>query len=367
MGCARRRSPRLEVHVVRDAARVVEQVAQADPPPLANRPGRSLLTRSSSRSLRSATSCMTTVATKLFVMLPAQNRSSGRAFLRRSRRPRRDDRALAVLLDERDHGGDVARRDEPVRGPLEHGLGRRPSVGRRRTADRRRRARRSAACTHLRGERASRYTRYFAAARRCMKVIDGLRPLARARAALAPREREPEFLARAKSGDHEAYASLVRPYERLAYRVAAAITGRRADAEEAMQNGFVKAYRSLHRFRAGAAFRPWLLRIVVNEAHNVVRDRAPPRRLGARAAEQHEAAMRGPGRSGDRARGGRHGAGRARAASRSRPARARAALLRRAAGRARRPRSPARRRRHIAYASCARGGDCRRCWRRCDG
>ena len=39
---------------------------------------------------------------------------------------------------------------------------------------------------------------------------------------LAPREREPEFLARAVAGDHEAYANLVRPYERVAYRVAAA-------------------------------------------------------------------------------------------------------------------------------------------------
>ena len=47
---------------------------------------------------------------------------------------------------------------------------------------------------------------------------------------LAPREREPEFLARAIEGDHEAYAKLVRPYEGVAYRVAAAITGRNADA-----------------------------------------------------------------------------------------------------------------------------------------
>jgi Sigma-70 region 2 len=78
---------------------------------------------------------------------------------------------------------------------------------------------------------------------------------------LAQREREPEFLARAMRGDHEAYAKLVRPYERLAYRVAAAITGFNADAEEAMQNGFVKAYRSLHHFRVGAAFGPWLLKI----------------------------------------------------------------------------------------------------------
>ena len=110
---------------------------------------------------------------------------------------------------------------------------------------------------------------------------------------LAPREGEPEFLARAMAGDHEAYASLVRPYEGVAYRVAAAITGRGADAEEAMQNGFVKAYRSLHRFRVGAAFRPWLLRIVVNEAHNVLRAERRHARLGTRAAERHDAAPAG--------------------------------------------------------------------------
>lgn len=57
-----------------------------------------------------------------------------------------------------------------------------------------------------------------------------------------------------------------------------------------MQNGLVKAYRSLERFRAGAAFKPWLLRIVVNEAHNVVRDRRPHDRLGERAAARREAA-----------------------------------------------------------------------------
>jgi RNA polymerase sigma-70 factor (ECF subfamily) len=104
---------------------------------------------------------------------------------------------------------------------------------------------------------------------------------------LAPRDREAALVVRAKAGDHEAYAKLVRPHERVAYRLAAAITGGRADAEEAMQNGLVKAYRSLHRFRAGAAFRPWLLRIVVNEAHNVVRAERRHLRLGARAAERH--------------------------------------------------------------------------------
>jgi len=111
---------------------------------------------------------------------------------------------------------------------------------------------------------------------------------------LAPREREPQILARAIAGDQEAFARLVRPYEGLAYRVAAAITGQSADAEEAMQNGFVKAYRSLHHFRVGAAFRPWLLRIVVNEAHNVRRSERRHATLGARAAEEHRADTAGP-------------------------------------------------------------------------
>jgi RNA polymerase sigma-70 factor (ECF subfamily) len=110
---------------------------------------------------------------------------------------------------------------------------------------------------------------------------------------LAAHVDEADLVSRALKGDHEAYATLVRPHERVAYRVAAAITGWNADAEEATQNGFVKAYRSLHRFRAGAAFKPWLLRIVVNEAHNVVRSERRHERLGARAAEQHEAAIAG--------------------------------------------------------------------------
>lgn len=110
---------------------------------------------------------------------------------------------------------------------------------------------------------------------------------------LAAGEGEAELVSRALKGDHQAYANLVQPHQRVAYRVAAAITGWNADAEEATQNGFVKAYRSLHRFRTGAAFRPWLLRIVVNEAHNVVRAERRHERLGARAAQQHEATFPG--------------------------------------------------------------------------
>jgi len=103
-----------------------------------------------------------------------------------------------------------------------------------------------------------------------------------------------ELLAKAVRGDHDAYAALVRPHERVAYRVAAAITGGSADAEEAMQNAFVKAYRSLHRFRSGSPFRPWLLKIVVREAHNVVRSERRHMRLGVRAAGEHRRDAAGP-------------------------------------------------------------------------
>ena len=72
-----------------------------------------------------------------------------------------------------------------------------------------------------------------------------------------------------------------------------AVTGWNAAAQEAVQNAHVKAYRSLHRFRRGTSFRPWLLRIVVNEAHNVRRAERRHERLVSRAAEQHDVAGAG--------------------------------------------------------------------------
>ena len=57
-------------------------------------------------------------------------------------------------------------------------------------------------------------------------------------------------------------------YQALAFRTAYLLTGSSADAEDAAQVGFVKAWTALPRFRPGAPFKPWLLRIVANEAHN---------------------------------------------------------------------------------------------------
>ena len=73
---------------------------------------------------------------------------------------------------------------------------------------------------------------------------------------------------RARHGDVDAYGELVRRYQGLATRTAYVITGAASDAEDAAQEGLAKAYFALDRFHAGAPFRPWLLRIVANEAIN---------------------------------------------------------------------------------------------------
>jgi len=89
---------------------------------------------------------------------------------------------------------------------------------------------------------------------------------------------ESTLVARARRGEAAAYEELVRMHQAVAFRVALVNAGDRADAEEAVQDAFVKAYRALGRFRDGAPFRPWLLKIVANEARN--RRRSAGRRAG---------------------------------------------------------------------------------------
>jgi RNA polymerase sigma-70 factor (ECF subfamily) len=89
---------------------------------------------------------------------------------------------------------------------------------------------------------------------------------------------------RARRGDARAYASLVEEHQAIAFRTAYLITGSAADAEEAAQEAFVRAWLALPRFRRGAEFRPWLLAIVANEARNRVRSRGRRERLAEHAA-----------------------------------------------------------------------------------
>jgi RNA polymerase sigma-70 factor (ECF subfamily) len=97
---------------------------------------------------------------------------------------------------------------------------------------------------------------------------------------------------RARRGDARAYESLVQEHQAIAFRTAYLITGSAADAEEAAQEGFVRAWLALKRFRQGAEFRPWLLAIVANEARNRVRSRRRREGLADRAA--HELSWQAP-------------------------------------------------------------------------
>ena len=98
-------------------------------------------------------------------------------------------------------------------------------------------------------------------------------------------EDDSDLFARAQRGDQAAYEEIVQRYQQVAFRTAYMITGAAAEAEEAAQDGFVKAFRALDRFRAGANPRPWLLRIVANEARNRVRSAQRRQGLELRVAE----------------------------------------------------------------------------------
>ncbi len=89
---------------------------------------------------------------------------------------------------------------------------------------------------------------------------------------------EASLVRRARDGEAAAYGELVTMHQAAAFRVAYLLLGAAADAEDAAQEGFVRAYLALGRFRDGAPFRPWLLSIVGNEARN--RRRARGRREG---------------------------------------------------------------------------------------
>jgi RNA polymerase sigma-70 factor (ECF subfamily) len=83
------------------------------------------------------------------------------------------------------------------------------------------------------------------------------------------------FLARARRGDATAFEELVNRYERKIFRLAMNITGNREDAEDVLQEAFLKAYTNLDRFHGDSRFYTWLVRIAVNEGLMKLRKRRP--------------------------------------------------------------------------------------------
>jgi RNA polymerase sigma-70 factor (ECF subfamily) len=84
---------------------------------------------------------------------------------------------------------------------------------------------------------------------------------------------EHELVARAKAGDREGFSGLVKLHQRRAYLAARAVVMTHEDAEDAVQEGFMRAYQALDRFDAGQSFGAWVNRIVANAALDLSRRR----------------------------------------------------------------------------------------------
>src|ERR1700688_5159082 len=98
---------------------------------------------------------------------------------------------------------------------------------------------------------------------------------------MAPTESSPveileaEQIEKARTGDARAFSDLIGKYERKIFRLAQNITQNREDAEDVMQESFLKAYEHLDGFQGNSRFYTWLVRISVNQALMKLRKRRP--------------------------------------------------------------------------------------------
>ena len=88
-------------------------------------------------------------------------------------------------------------------------------------------------------------------------------------------ENEGVLVSGAQTGSAESFAVLVKQYERQIYRLTKIVTGNQEDAEDALQETFLKAYKNLGQFKGESRFYTWLVRIAMNEAFTKLRQRNP--------------------------------------------------------------------------------------------
>jgi RNA polymerase sigma-70 factor, ECF subfamily len=86
-------------------------------------------------------------------------------------------------------------------------------------------------------------------------------------------ENEDVLVAEARAGNADSFATLINQYDRHIYRLAFNITGNEQDAEDVLQDSFLKAYSNLGQFQGDSRFYTWLVRIAVNEALMKLRKR----------------------------------------------------------------------------------------------
>src|SRR6202451_2578677 len=80
-------------------------------------------------------------------------------------------------------------------------------------------------------------------------------------------------VAREKAGDGGAYRGLVEPHSRSVFRLAYRMTGNEQDAEDVVQETFLRAYKQLNRYEARSSFSTWLFRIASNYSLDLIRMR----------------------------------------------------------------------------------------------
>ena len=86
-----------------------------------------------------------------------------------------------------------------------------------------------------------------------------------------------DLIKRCQSGDRIAYQRIYQLYSKAMFNICFRITGDDFEAEDALQEGFISAFRSIHSFRGESTFGAWLKRIVVNKAINEVKKRKTER------------------------------------------------------------------------------------------
>ena len=103
-----------------------------------------------------------------------------------------------------------------------------------------------------------------------------------------PKDDELSLVQEAKAGNYSAFEELVNRYEKKIYRLALNITRHREDAEDVLQEAFMKSFQHLENFREGSRFYTWLVRIAVNEGLMKLRKRRTSRLVQVQEATDKE-------------------------------------------------------------------------------
>lgn len=100
---------------------------------------------------------------------------------------------------------------------------------------------------------------------------------------------EDQVVARARTGDHEAFRAIMQRCNQRLFRIARAVMGDDAEAEDVLQEAYAKAFAAIEGFRGEAGVATWLTRIVLNEAHGRLRRRRPTVEVAAIETAQESA------------------------------------------------------------------------------